>query len=242
MNRIDLRGQALDLATCAPCCPRAEFDVEAALAAVRPIVERVRIAAPAALRELGLEFDGVRPDRLRVPAERPRGGARRTGPGRAVGAGGVDPPGPAGAPRPAPARHDDPGRPRRQRHRALGAGRAGRAVRARRPGRLSDQRGDERRAGPGGRRRVDGCRVAAATGQRTSSAGCRNPTDPRRLRAARRGRGLRRRRRAGDRDVRLRRSRDRRARRWRMVCAPVDLVTGPGNIYVAAAKRAAQGR
>ena len=69
MNRIDLRGQTLDLVTLRAVLPRAEFDVEAALSAVRPIIERVRTGGAGALRELGLEFDGVRPDRLRVPAE-----------------------------------------------------------------------------------------------------------------------------------------------------------------------------
>ena len=51
------------------------------------------------------------------------------------------------------------------------------------------------------------------------------------MRAARRRRGVRGRRRPGDRDVRLRRPR----------LAPVDLVTGPGNIWVAAAKRLLRG-
>ena len=49
--------------------PRAEFDVEAALDAVRPICEHVHHRGAAALRDLSERFDGVRPDRLRVPAE-----------------------------------------------------------------------------------------------------------------------------------------------------------------------------
>ena len=48
--------------------PRAEFDVEAALSAVRPICDDVRERGAEALRDLGERFDGVRPAHLRVPA------------------------------------------------------------------------------------------------------------------------------------------------------------------------------
>ena len=76
--------------------------------------------------------------------------------------------------------------------------------------------------------RVDRAGQLAAEGARRPAA----PDDPGRLRAARRRRGVRRRRRAGDRDVRLRRRARARA---------VDLVTGPGNIYTVAAKRLLKG-
>ena len=89
----------------------------------------------------------------------------------------------------------------RRRHRALGAGRPGRALRSRRSGRLPVQRRDERRAGPGGRRRLAGRGLAAEAGVRRPA----QPRGPGGLRAARRRRGLRRRRRAGDRDARVRR-------------------------------------
>jgi histidinol dehydrogenase len=49
--------------------PRAEFDVEAALSAVRPICDDVRHRGAEALRDLGERFDGVRPGQLRVPSE-----------------------------------------------------------------------------------------------------------------------------------------------------------------------------
>jgi len=49
--------------------PRAELDVEAALSVVRPICDDVRDRGADALRDLGERFDGVRPVRLRVPAE-----------------------------------------------------------------------------------------------------------------------------------------------------------------------------
>ena len=49
--------------------PRAEFDVAAALDAVRPICDQVRDGGAAALLDLGERFDKVRPPRLRVPQE-----------------------------------------------------------------------------------------------------------------------------------------------------------------------------
>lgn len=49
--------------------PRAEIDVEQALAAVRPICEDVRERGTVAVLDAGERFDGVRPAQLRVPAE-----------------------------------------------------------------------------------------------------------------------------------------------------------------------------
>ncbi len=69
MSRLDLRGRPLEVRALRQALPRAEFDVEAALAQVRPIVEDVRHRGAAALRDLSEKFDGVRPGRLRVPAE-----------------------------------------------------------------------------------------------------------------------------------------------------------------------------
>ena len=69
ISRIDLRGRALDARSLREALPRAEFDVEAALSAVRPICDDVRHRGAEALRDLGERFDGVRPERLRVPAE-----------------------------------------------------------------------------------------------------------------------------------------------------------------------------
>jgi len=66
--RIDLRGRVLDARTLREVLPRAEFDVEAALSAVRPICDDVRERGAEALRDLGERFDGVRPAHLRVPA------------------------------------------------------------------------------------------------------------------------------------------------------------------------------
>lgn len=49
--------------------PRAEVDVDHALAAVVPICEDVRTRGAAAVLDAGERFDRVRPERLRVPAE-----------------------------------------------------------------------------------------------------------------------------------------------------------------------------
>lgn len=68
ISAIDLRGRALDARALRDVLPRAEFDVEAALSAVRPICDDVRDRGADALRDLGERFDGVRPERLRVPA------------------------------------------------------------------------------------------------------------------------------------------------------------------------------
>jgi len=69
MSRLDLRGRPLELRALRRALPRAEFDVEAALTQVRPIVEDVRQRGAAALRDLSEKFDGVRPAHLRVPVE-----------------------------------------------------------------------------------------------------------------------------------------------------------------------------
>ncbi|MEV4900205.1 histidinol dehydrogenase [Citricoccus sp. NPDC055426] len=63
----DLRGRDYDPAT---VLPRAEVDVAAAVPKVLPILERVRTEGASAVLELGEQFDGVRPPSLRVPADR----------------------------------------------------------------------------------------------------------------------------------------------------------------------------
>jgi histidinol dehydrogenase len=67
LTRIDLRGDRPGTAR-APL-PRARLDVEAATDAVRPICEAVRSRGADAVRELTERFDGVRLDDLRVPAD-----------------------------------------------------------------------------------------------------------------------------------------------------------------------------
>lgn len=69
MSRLDLRGRTLDVRFLRQELPRAEFDVTAALEQVRPICEDVEHRGAEALRDLGERFDGVRPTHLRVPAD-----------------------------------------------------------------------------------------------------------------------------------------------------------------------------
>lgn len=65
----DLRGTEVDLNT---VLPRAEIDVSAAVAAVQPILDRVRTEGAAAVLEIGEQFDDVRPVSLRVAPEKIR--------------------------------------------------------------------------------------------------------------------------------------------------------------------------
>ncbi len=69
MTRTDLRGSRLSARTLREALPRAEFDVAAAAEQARPIVDAVAHRGAAALRELSERFDGVVPEHLRVPAE-----------------------------------------------------------------------------------------------------------------------------------------------------------------------------
>jgi histidinol dehydrogenase len=67
IRRLDLRGQQLDSRELRAVVPRAQLDVEAALDTVRPILADVRERGAAALRDLAERFDGVRVTDLRVP-------------------------------------------------------------------------------------------------------------------------------------------------------------------------------
>ncbi|MFI6643765.1 histidinol dehydrogenase [Streptomyces sp. NPDC050504] len=70
ISRIDLRGDALpEGGALRDLLPRAEFDVEAALEKVRPICEDVHHRGTAALIEYAEKFDGVQQESVRVPAE-----------------------------------------------------------------------------------------------------------------------------------------------------------------------------
>ena len=64
LRRIDLRGSSADPRA---VLPRAEIDVEAATAKVLPVLDDVRRRGAAAVLEWTERFDGVRPDHLRVP-------------------------------------------------------------------------------------------------------------------------------------------------------------------------------
>ncbi len=130
--------------------------------------------------------------RRRAPGFRPCARCRDfvrfvvVGPGRARGAGRGHQAHPARARRPASHRHDHAGRARRHRHGEVGAGRARRALRTRRPRGLPVDGRDERRARADRRRRVAGGVLAAAGRVRWPAA----PDDPGRRGAAGRRRGV----------------------------------------------------
>lgn len=70
ISRIDLRGDAsLENGIDRDLLPRAELDVEAALEKVRPICDDVHHRGTAALIDYAERFDGVKITQVRVPAE-----------------------------------------------------------------------------------------------------------------------------------------------------------------------------
>ena len=66
IRRLDLRGSTADPRD---ALPRAAVDVESVLATVRPIVDDVRDRGAEAVLEWGERLDGVRPPSLRVPQQ-----------------------------------------------------------------------------------------------------------------------------------------------------------------------------
>jgi histidinol dehydrogenase len=68
MARIDLRGADLSTARLRAALPRGGADVDAVLPTVRPIIDAVAERGAAAALEFGESFDGVRPSTVRVPA------------------------------------------------------------------------------------------------------------------------------------------------------------------------------
>src|SRR6202045_3788998 len=68
MARIDLRGEELSAARLRTALPRGGVDVDAALPSVRPIVDAVAERGAEAALEYGESFDGVRPPTVRVPS------------------------------------------------------------------------------------------------------------------------------------------------------------------------------
>lgn len=67
MARIDLRGAELTAARLRTALPRGGADVETVLPKVRPIVQAVAERGAEAALEFGASFDGVRPPAVRVP-------------------------------------------------------------------------------------------------------------------------------------------------------------------------------
>ncbi len=67
LSRIDLRGRDLSARELLALVPRADLNVGDALAVVEPIIAEVRARGGEALREYATTFDGVSPQHLRVP-------------------------------------------------------------------------------------------------------------------------------------------------------------------------------
>ncbi|GGF29948.1 histidinol dehydrogenase [Williamsia phyllosphaerae] len=70
LSRTDLRGGALSAADLRRALPRGGTDVDSVLATVSPVVAAIRERGAAAALEYGQRFDRVTPDTVRVPAER----------------------------------------------------------------------------------------------------------------------------------------------------------------------------
>jgi len=68
MRKIDLRGASLDSRTVNESIPRAVNDIDRALEAVVPIIEAVKLRGETALLDFALEFDGVDARPIRVPS------------------------------------------------------------------------------------------------------------------------------------------------------------------------------
>ena len=67
IRTLDLRGRHLSKAEINREIPRARLDVETAMVAIAPILERVKNGTEETLRQLAQEFDGVKPVDIRVP-------------------------------------------------------------------------------------------------------------------------------------------------------------------------------
>ncbi|MFC3965902.1 histidinol dehydrogenase [Nocardia jiangsuensis] len=69
LARVDLRGRTPAVAELRSALPRGGVDVDSVLPHVRPVVEAVRDRGAAAALEYGEQFDGVAPAAVRVPAK-----------------------------------------------------------------------------------------------------------------------------------------------------------------------------
>ena len=66
IRRVDLRGERQTKVGYARLLPRAELDIDAALIAIAPILARVETGSEVDLLDLCEEFDGIRPAQIRV--------------------------------------------------------------------------------------------------------------------------------------------------------------------------------
>lgn len=69
IRTVDLRGKALNKAGYNAQLPRAALDVATAMALIEPILQRVKTGGESELIKLAQEFDGVTPASIRVPQQ-----------------------------------------------------------------------------------------------------------------------------------------------------------------------------
>ena len=69
IRQVDLRGKVLSKSEYAALLPRAAMDVASALKLVEPILARVKSGDESELIKLATEFDGVTPKKIRVPKD-----------------------------------------------------------------------------------------------------------------------------------------------------------------------------
>jgi histidinol dehydrogenase len=69
LRRVDLRGKELSKAQYQAELPRATLDVAEAMVAIEPILQKVKNGSESDLLDLAEKFDGVRPQSIRVPQQ-----------------------------------------------------------------------------------------------------------------------------------------------------------------------------
>lgn len=67
LRRVDLRGRELTRAQYQAELPRASLDIAQAMQTIEPILNRVRTGSESDLLDLAEQFDGIRPGSIRVP-------------------------------------------------------------------------------------------------------------------------------------------------------------------------------
>ncbi len=69
IRRLDLRGEQLTKSQYKSALPRAAMDIDSALTEIAPVLDAVKNGNESTLKELASRFDGVTPSHIRVPQE-----------------------------------------------------------------------------------------------------------------------------------------------------------------------------
>ncbi len=69
MRQLNLQGKSLSKAEYRSLLPRAVMDIDAAMVSILPVLEAVKNGNEETLQDFGLKFDGVKPASIRVPKE-----------------------------------------------------------------------------------------------------------------------------------------------------------------------------